>query len=118
MKEIGEALQEARENIGITIEEAANDLKLKPSQIEDIEAGNNGPGNANYLLATRLVCCVSSTSPSRTTSPSGGKKLGILASIRLMCSVQHILALICLMILLYFEGTILYINNHPSLSSV
>ena len=40
MKEIGEALKEARENIGITIEEAANDLKLKPSQIEDIEAGN------------------------------------------------------------------------------
>lgn len=40
MKEIGEALKEARENIGITIEEAANDLKLKTSQIEDIEAGN------------------------------------------------------------------------------
>lgn len=40
MKEIGEALREARENIGITIEEAANDLKLKPSQIEDLEEGN------------------------------------------------------------------------------
>lgn len=40
MKEIGEALREQRESIGITIEEAANDLKLKPSQIEDIEAGN------------------------------------------------------------------------------
>lgn len=40
MQEIGEALKEARENIGISIEEAANDLKLKPSQIEDIEAGN------------------------------------------------------------------------------
>lgn len=40
MKEIGETLKEARENIGITIEEAANDLKLKPSQIENIEAGN------------------------------------------------------------------------------
>lgn len=40
MQEIGEALKEARENIGITIEEAANDLKLKPSQIENIEAGN------------------------------------------------------------------------------
>ena len=40
MKEIGEALKEARENIGISVEEAANDLKLKPSQIEDIEAGN------------------------------------------------------------------------------
>ena len=40
MKEIGEALKEARESIGISIEEAANDLKLKPSQIENIEAGN------------------------------------------------------------------------------
>jgi cytoskeletal protein RodZ len=40
VKEIGEALKEARESIGITIEEAANDLKLKPSQIENIESGN------------------------------------------------------------------------------
>jgi len=40
LKEIGEALKEARESIGISIEEAANDLKLKPSQIKDIEAGN------------------------------------------------------------------------------
>lgn len=40
MKEIGEALKEQRENIGISIEEAANDLKLKPQQIIDIEAGN------------------------------------------------------------------------------
>lgn len=40
MKEIGEALKEQRESIGITIEEAASDLKLKTSQIEDIEAGN------------------------------------------------------------------------------
>lgn len=40
MKEIGETLKEARETIGISIEEAANDLKLRPSQIENIEAGN------------------------------------------------------------------------------
>lgn len=40
MKEIGETLKDARENIGITIEEAANDLKLKPSQIENIENGD------------------------------------------------------------------------------
>lgn len=40
MKEIGEVLREARENIGITVEEAANDLKLKPTQIENLEAGN------------------------------------------------------------------------------
>lgn len=40
MKEIGEALKEARESIGIQIQEAANDLKLRPSQIEQIESGN------------------------------------------------------------------------------
>jgi len=40
VKEIGQALKEARENIGISIEEAANDLKLRPEQIEDIEEGN------------------------------------------------------------------------------
>lgn len=40
MKEIGEALREQRESIGITIEEAALDLKLKESQIEAIENGD------------------------------------------------------------------------------
>ena len=40
MKEIGEKLKEARESMGVTIEEAANDLKLRPSQIENIEDGN------------------------------------------------------------------------------
>ena len=40
MKEIGEKLREARESMGITIEEAATDLKLRPSQIENIEEGN------------------------------------------------------------------------------
>ena len=40
MKEIGEKLKEARESIGISIEEAAEDLKLRPSQIENIEEGN------------------------------------------------------------------------------
>ena len=40
MKEIGEKLKEARESMGITIEEAATDLKLRASQIEDIEEGN------------------------------------------------------------------------------
>ncbi len=40
MKEIGEKLKEARESMGISIEEAAEDLKLKPSQLENIEAGN------------------------------------------------------------------------------
>ena len=40
MKEIGEKLKEARESMGITIEEAAQDLKLRPSQLENIEEGN------------------------------------------------------------------------------
>lgn len=40
MKEIGETLKEARENIGLSIEEVAKDLKLRPVQIENIESGN------------------------------------------------------------------------------
>ncbi len=40
MKEIGEKLRETRESMGISIEEAAEDLKLKPSQLKDIEEGN------------------------------------------------------------------------------
>jgi cytoskeletal protein RodZ len=40
MKEIGEKLKDTRESIGISIEEAAEDLKLRASQIENIEAGN------------------------------------------------------------------------------
>lgn len=41
MKEIGESLKEARDNIGLSIEEVANDLKLRPSQLEAIETGNS-----------------------------------------------------------------------------
>lgn len=40
MKEIGEKLKETRESMGITIEEAAQDLKLRTTQIENIEEGN------------------------------------------------------------------------------
>ena len=40
MKEIGEKLKETRESMGITIEEAALDLKIRPSQIESIEDGD------------------------------------------------------------------------------
>lgn len=40
MKEIGERLKEARLSMGISIEEASEDLKLRPSQLENIEAGN------------------------------------------------------------------------------
>ncbi|MEG0825926.1 MAG: helix-turn-helix domain-containing protein [Bacilli bacterium] len=40
MKEIGEKLKEARESMGVSLDEAAEDLKLRPSQIENIEEGN------------------------------------------------------------------------------
>ena len=40
MKEIGEKLKEARESIGVSVEEVAEDLKTRPAQIENIEAGN------------------------------------------------------------------------------
>ena len=39
MKEIGESLKEARENIGLSIEEVAGDLKIRPTQLENIENG-------------------------------------------------------------------------------
>ena len=40
MKEIGEELKAAREEHGVSIEEAAEDLNLRASQIENIEKGN------------------------------------------------------------------------------
>lgn len=40
MKEIGEKLKEAREAMGISISEAAEDLKLEVSQIENLEQGD------------------------------------------------------------------------------
>ena len=39
MKEIGEKLKQARESIGVSIDEVADDLKLRPSQIVSIEEG-------------------------------------------------------------------------------
>jgi cytoskeletal protein RodZ len=40
LKDIGAKLKEARESVDISIEEAANDLKVSESQVENIEAGN------------------------------------------------------------------------------
>ena len=40
VKEIGEKLKEARESIGVSIDEASEDLKVKPSEIEEVEKGN------------------------------------------------------------------------------
>ena len=50
MKEIGEKLKEAREIIGISIEEAAEDLKIRPSQIENLEQGNSDAFNDLFYL--------------------------------------------------------------------
>lgn len=50
MKEIGEKLKETREAMDITIEEAAADLKLQPSQIENIEEGNKDAFKDIYFL--------------------------------------------------------------------
>lgn len=40
LKEIGEKLKDARENIGIALEEAAEDLKMSAKQLEELEQGN------------------------------------------------------------------------------
>ena len=54
MKGIGEKLKEARESIGVSIEEVAEDLKVRASQIENIEAGNSDAFkdifNLKYLI--------------------------------------------------------------------
>lgn len=50
MKEIGEKLKEAREVMGITIEEAAEDLKVRPIMIESIEAGDKEQFNDVFYL--------------------------------------------------------------------
>ena len=55
MKEIGEKLRETRESMGITIEEAANDLKLRPSQIENIEQGNKEAFKDIWNKSEKLV---------------------------------------------------------------
>ena len=40
MKELGQKLREAREKNNVSIEEVAEDLNLRPSQLENIEEGN------------------------------------------------------------------------------
>lgn len=40
MKEIGQRLREVRESMGISVEEAATDLKIRPAQLENIEDGD------------------------------------------------------------------------------
>lgn len=40
MKEIGETLREAREQIGVSIDEVAEDLNVSPEQITNVETAN------------------------------------------------------------------------------
>jgi cytoskeleton protein RodZ len=40
LKEIGEKLKEAREDMGISLEEVSEDLKMRPNQVEAVENGN------------------------------------------------------------------------------
>ena len=62
MKEIGEKLKETRESMGISIEEAAEDLKLKPSQLENIEDGNREAfDDIFYLKINRHLISICTT---------------------------------------------------------
>ena len=50
MKEIGEFLKSSRINNGVSIEEAADDLNLSVTQIENIEEGNTRAFKDLYAL--------------------------------------------------------------------
>ena len=49
MKEIGEKLKEARENNGVSITEACEDLDFSTSELENIESGNVKERAEGYL---------------------------------------------------------------------
>lgn len=52
MKDIGEKLSLTRKKTGITIDEAAEDLNYKVSQLEDIETGNYKNFKDKFVLKT------------------------------------------------------------------
>lgn len=52
MKDIADKLKTTREKTGISIEEAAEDLNYKVSQLEDIENGNYKSFKDKFLLKT------------------------------------------------------------------
>ena len=54
MKEIGEKLKASRDAMGITIEEAAEDLKVKPEILEAIESGDKEPFKDIFYLKELL----------------------------------------------------------------
>lgn len=55
MKEIGEVLKESREQNGVSIEEAAEDLNYKVSQLEAIESGNYKAFKDIFLLKCMIT---------------------------------------------------------------
>ena len=55
MKDIAEKLKTARENTGISIEEAAEDLNYKVSQLEEIESGNYKNFKDKFVLKTLIT---------------------------------------------------------------
>jgi len=50
LRDLGQKLKDAREKIGVTIEEAAEDLNLRPKQLENIEEGNLKAFNDVFYL--------------------------------------------------------------------
>ena len=54
MKEIGEKLRSTRESVGITLEEASEDLKVKKEILEAIEEGNKEPFKDIFYLKDLL----------------------------------------------------------------
>ena len=55
MKEIGEVLKESREQNGVSIEETAEDLNYKVSQLEAIESGNYKTFKDIFLLKCMIT---------------------------------------------------------------
>jgi len=55
MKDIGEKIKAARTKTGISVEEAAEDLNYKVSQLEDIENGNYKNFKDKFVLKTLVT---------------------------------------------------------------
>ena len=55
MKEIGKKLKDKREENGVSIEEVAEDLKMRPSQIEALEEGDKSSFDDSLLLKNFIL---------------------------------------------------------------
>lgn len=54
MKELGEYLKESRESHGVSLEEAAEDLNIKTSELENMESGNTRAFQDVYTLKEKI----------------------------------------------------------------